>query len=282
MEVKWLTTYTADKYAGMLTEEDVANLFNLLVAKLDNNRSEAARRCGLTGKATYDWEEAAYVKLGTKKKVVNTALTETFLETIEYLLGRSTDRSLDLLRTILSTLYANAIEAGSQNDFEVALTRFEMIQRRYQGMIRDGIHDEVTDMLSLLRKRALDFGLPLRTKSLNELSAEELVDAIQIVGHLYIENPTEAELFAERDLGLTTQALKPVIQTFRDLCIARRVQTTAIAGTPEETQRTAAAGAALLWTVAFERSSPTQPAVAIPQLGKLAEKGPIYEITQAN
>jgi hypothetical protein len=277
-----LTTYIADKYAGMLTEEDVANLFNLLVAKLDNNRSEAARRCGLTGKATYDWEEAAYVKLGTKKKVLNTALTETFLETIEYLLGRSAGRSLDLLRTILSTLYANAIEAGSQNDFESALTKFEMIHMRYQGMIRDGIHDEVTDMLPHLRKRALDFGLPLRTKSLNELSAEELVDAIQIVGHLYIENPTEAELFAERDLGLPTGALKPVIQTFRDLCTARRVQTTAIAETPKETQRTAAAGATLLWTIGFERPSPIQPAVAIPQPGKLVEEGLLHEITKAN
>lgn len=242
-----MATYITDKYAGMLTEEDVANLFNLLVTKLNNNRSEAARRCGLTSKATYDWEDTTYVKLGTKKKVLNTVLTETFLETIEYLLGRSADRSLDLLRTILSTLYANAIEAGSQNDFVATLTRFETIQKRYQGMIRDGIHDEVADMLSLLRKRALDLGLPLRTKSISEFSVEELVDAIQIVGHLYIENPSEAEMFAARDLGLPIDVLKPVIQTFGNLCFARQVQTSAIGETHKVKQELSVAVTGSFW-----------------------------------
>ena len=228
MEVEWLSTYITDKYAGMLTEEDVANLFDLLVQKLGNNRSEAARRCGLTGKATYDWEDTAYVKLGTKKKVLNAALGETFLETIEYLLGRSTSRNLDLLRTILSTLYADAIEAQSREDFEVALNRFEKIHIRYQGTIRDGIQDEVTDMSSFLRKKALDLGMPLRTKTISEFSSEELVDAIQLVGHLYTENPSEAELFAVRDLELPTDVLKPVMQTFRNLCFTRQIQTSAM------------------------------------------------------
>ena len=223
-----MATYITDKYAGMLTEEDVANLFDLLVKKLSNNRSEAARRCGLTGKATYDWEDTAYVKLGTKKKVLNASLGETFLETIEYLLGRSANRSLDLLRTFLSTLYADAIEAPSKEDFEAALNRFEKIHIRYQGTIKDGIQDEVTDMSSFLRKKALGLGVSLRTKTISEFSSEELVDAMQIVGRLYIENPSEAELFAVRDLGLPTDVLKPVLQTFRNLCFTRQVQTSAM------------------------------------------------------
>lgn len=277
-----MNTYVTDKYAGMLTEEDVGNLFNLLVVKLGNNRSEAARRCGLTGKATYDWEKAAYVKLGTKKKVLNTALTETFLETIEYLLDRSADRSLDLLRTILSSLYANAIEAESRDNFEAALMGFEAVQMKYQGMIKDGIRNEVAEMLSLLRRRTLDFGLPARARNLNELSSEEIVDAIRIVGHLYIENPTEAELFAERDLGLPTKALKPVIQTFKDLCIAKRVQTTGIAEPSKETQRTASAGGALLWTIGFEPPPPIQPTLAIPMEIKFEKEDLIHEITTAS
>lgn len=242
-----MTIYIADKYAGMLTEEDVANLFNLLVAKLDNNRSEAARRCGLTGKATYDWGEAAYVKLGTKKKVLNASLEATFLETIEYLLGRSSYRSLDLLRTILSTLYADAIEAPSKEDFEATLNRFEKVHIRYQGTIKDGIQDEVTDMSSFLRKKALDLGVSLRTKTINEFSAEELVDAIQIVGHLYIENPPEAELFAVRDLGLPTDVLKPVLQTFRNLCFTRQMQTSAMTEIPKVKQEPVAAVVKPFW-----------------------------------
>lgn len=232
-----MATYITDKYAGMLTEEDAANLFGLLVQKLGNNRSEAARRCGLTGKATYDWEDTAYMKLGTKKKVLNAALGETFLETTEYLLGRSTNRNLDLLRTILSTLYADAIEAQSKEDFEAALNRFEKIHTRYQGTIRDGIQDEVTDMSSFLRKKALDFGMPLRTKTISELSSGELLDAIQLVGHLYIENPAEAELFAVRDLELPTDVLKPMMQTFRNLCFTRQMQTSAMTETRKAEQK---------------------------------------------
>lgn len=252
-----MATYILEKYAGMLTEEDVANLFDFLVKKLGNNRSQAARRCGLTGKATYDWEGAAYVKLGTKRKVLNASLEVTFLQTIEYLLGRSAYRSLDLLRTILSTLYADAIEAMSKEEFQSSLNRFETIKIRYQGMIKDGIQDEATDMSSLLRKKALDLGVPLRTKSINELSAEELVNAIQIVGHLYLENPSEAELFAVRDLGLPTDAVKPVIQTFRNLCFARKVQTSAITEIPK-----------------LER----QPIIRLTKLFGSAERGGLYHM----
>lgn len=273
-----MTIYIADKYAGMLTEEDVANLFNLLVAKLDNNRSKAARRCGLTGKATYDWEEAAYVKLGTKKKVLNTALGETFLETIEYLLGRSATRSLDLLRTILSTLYANAIEALSAEDFETALNKFEAIRIRYQGMIKDGIQDEVTDMSSLLRKKALNSGVPLGTKTISEFSAEELVDAIQIVGHLYIENPSEAELFAVRDLGFPADTLKPVIETFRNLCFARQAQTSAMTERKVE-QESAIAIPKLFWPAERGRFYPTPMGEIAQKRERVGEEGLLYELT---
>ena len=154
MEGKLLSNYITDKYAGMLTEEDVALLFNLLAKEVGDNRSEAARECGLTGKATYDWENAAYVKLGTKKKVLEASLKGNFLGTVEYLLSRSTDSSQDLLRTILATLYSNALESLSPEDFKSAYTKFEQIRTRHIGMIRDEIQVEVTDMAIALREKA--------------------------------------------------------------------------------------------------------------------------------
>lgn len=222
-----MSNYITDKYAGMLTEEDVALIFNLLVKELGDNRSEAARRCGLTGKATYDWDGAAYVKLGTKKKVLEASLKGNFLGTVEYLLGRNTDSSQDLLRTILATLYSNALESGSAEDVRSNYTKFEKIRMSHLGMIRDGIQVEVTDMAIILRDKAAELGVAVEPKSISEFSAEEMLHAIQIIGHVYSENPIQAETFAEKDVGLPMDALKPIIETFKNLCFVRKVQTSA-------------------------------------------------------
>lgn len=217
--------YITEKYAGMLNEADVGILFNLLTRELGENRSEAARQCGLTGKATYDWGEATYVKLGTKKKVLQASLKKNFLPTLEYLFKRSAERSEDLLHTILSTLYADAIEAVSKEEFEVAVNKFKLLQMNNQGIINDGIRDEVIDMGSLMRDKASELTVPFRAKTIHEMLPEEIVNVIQTVGQLYVENPSEAELFAERDLTLPEEFLKPLMQTFRKLCAVNRTQT---------------------------------------------------------
>lgn len=232
-----LDGYIAEKYAGILTEEDVGNLFDSLVKKLANNRSEAARRCGLTGKATYDWERTAYVKLATKKKVLKASLEEDFIETVEYLLGRSSDRSVDLLRAVLSMLYADAIEADSRAGFEPVFQKFEGTRARYQGIIKDNVRDEVEDMTHALRNRALELGVAMAERTVDELSPRELIDGLQILGHIYLESPQEAQAFAERNLGLPKQALEPMMQTFRDISTLKQLRATAVDEFPERAKK---------------------------------------------
>lgn len=212
----------------MLTEEDVGILFNLLAGSLGSNRSEAARQCGLTGKATYDWQDASYVKLGTKNKVLQASLTCNFIDTVEYLLSRSSDRTLDLLRTILENLYANALESVASEQFAKAYTNFEKVRTSHLGLIRDSIQSEVSEMMMPLREKAVTFGIAIEPKSINDFSAQELLNAMHIIGQLYSENPLTAQEFAEKEIGLPSQTVKPLIETFKNLCFARRVQTNAI------------------------------------------------------
>ena len=267
----------------MLTEEDVKNLFDSLAKQLGENSSEAARRCGLTGKATYDWENAAYVKLGTKKKVLEASLKENFLTTVEYLLGRSSSRSLDLLRTILSTLYANALETASPNEFKDILAKFEAIRINHRGTIRDGINDEATDMSSMLRNKASDLGIPLTAKSIDDFSAEEIINAVKLIGHLYVENPVQAETFALKDLDLPLDAWKPVIETFKNLCFAREAQTTTVVDIHENS---ALHANQLLWSFSatknFDSILSQQNAGLRTIIGKSAEEKKSYEITTTN
>lgn len=278
-----MSTYIADKYAGLLTEEDVNVLFNRLAKEFGDNRSEAARQCGLTGKATYDWEDAAYVKLGTKKKVLEASLKKNFLNTMEYLLSKSNNRNIDLLQMILSTLYANALEATSSEDFKTNFTKFELIRMRNLGIIREGMQTEVSDMSTMLKDKATEFRIPVAPRSVNEFSAEEIINVVQLVGRVYSENPTQAQSMAENDIGLPANALKPLIQTFNDLCFARKIRATAtdepemkskplIASQLEATHK-------MQWIDVHGRYLTPDDTWYKPLVDRYAEGGPLHEIT---
>jgi len=213
-----MSNYIVEKYAGMLNEEDVNTLFKLLIEQIGNNRSKAARRCGVTGKATYDWENAAYVKLGTKKKVLEASLRENFLSTMEYLLNRSNDQNIDMLQNILSTLYADALDATTLDCFKQALTQFDTIRMNNLGKIRDGLQNEVTDMTQTLRNKAAELGVPVPAKSIDEFSAEETVRVFSIIGKAYSVNPSQAETLAQKTIQLPSNIITPVLHTFKMLC----------------------------------------------------------------
>ncbi len=223
-----MTSYIAEKYAEMLTEDDVASVFDILTRALGGNRSEAARQAGLTGKATYDWAQVAYVKLGTKKKVLDAALRVNFTSTVEYLLEQSTDRNIDLLRTVLGSFYANALESDSPEGFRVMQSKFETIRKNHLGLIRDGIQHEVIDMEVSLKSKGEQLGIFIEAKTVDDLSGKELLDAIELVGNVYAENPVQAELLAAKDIGLPVEAVKPIVATFKNLCFASKMQTNTI------------------------------------------------------
>lgn len=230
-----LSSYIVEKCAGILAEEGVRELFEALTNKLEGNRSEAARRCGLTGKATYDWERARYVKLVTKRKVLKASLDTDFLGTVEYLLNRSSERTGDLLRTILSTIYADALEADSKGKFIASFDKFEVLKMKYRGFIRDQNEEEVSGMALFLESKAVDFGIPLQEKSIEDVSSQELLGKIELIGRVYSGDPAEAERLATEDLGLSKQALKPILQTFEKLSHKGEVKLPSAANTSEWT-----------------------------------------------
>lgn len=212
-----LPSYIADRYAGILTKEDIGQLFGKLTERLGSNRSEAARQSGLTGKATYDWEKVGYVKLSTKQKVLETCLRIDFLDTVEYLLSRSSERTIDILRTILSTIYAEAVETNSKDQFSILFDRFDILRRRYRGLIRDQIGDEVADMVWVLTQKASELKVSIPQKSIDDISAKELLDMFPLIGDAFLENPQGAHIIAKTlDLPLESiDMLWPTLEKLR-------------------------------------------------------------------
>ena len=208
--------YITEKFAGILTRDDTGYLFNTLTEKLHGNRSEAARQCGLTGKTTYDWETAGYVKFNTKRKVLEACLNINFLSTIEYLLKRSSGRTVDLLRTFLSEIYTEAIETNSQENFIDLLDKFHTLSTEYQWIINDRIKDEHADMLWILRQKALELNVPITPRSIDEISARELLENLPLISDIYRRNPQEAPN-AIKTLNLPPQSVELLLKTFEKL-----------------------------------------------------------------
>lgn len=149
----------------------------------------------------------------------------------------------------------------------------------HRGMIKDGIYDEIADMSSMLRNKASDLGIPLEAKAINDFSAEEMINAVQLIGHMYAENPAQAETFALKDLDLPVDALKPVIQTFKNLCFTRETQTTTVFDVhkiiPEKV--TLPVGLLLANSILSQ-----QHAILGTIVGKPTEEEKLYEITTTN
>jgi len=211
-----MPTYIAERYAGILTKEDVGQLFKALTSKLHGNRSEAARQCGVTGKATYDWEKARYVKLTTKRKVLETCLRLDFLGTVEYLLKRSSDRTVDVLRTILSSIYNESIETNSKEQIILLLDKFNALRTQYRGLINDRIIDEVADMLWMLGQKAQELEVPVLPKSIEDISAKELLEVLPLIGDMYLQNPQGFPAIA-KTLNLPPQSVEMLLPTFAKL-----------------------------------------------------------------
>lgn len=162
-----MSNYIVDSYAGVLTKGDVLQLFDGLVTTLGGNRSEAARRIDVTNKATYDWKNAKYIKFDTKCKVLSATLELNFLKTIEFLLIRSGDRTVDILRTVCNAIFNEAMETESKSLFSNLIEKFDTIRHLYRGLVIDRLNDEVSEMLFALESKANTLGLPF-PKSLSQ------------------------------------------------------------------------------------------------------------------
>src|SRR5947208_1328085 len=113
-----MSTYLAEKYARLLSDDDTISLFNRL-KEVVGNIKEAAERCGLTRKSVYDWENLTQeIRLATKERVLEQSLELLPIDTLEYLTKQTVDAAYEVLLSNLGTLYENALEQKEPAEFE--------------------------------------------------------------------------------------------------------------------------------------------------------------------
>lgn len=169
-----MSSLIVEKYANLLTHDDVIWLFKLL-EKTIGNKVEAAKVCGLERKTTYGWEITKEIKLSTKKKVLAALIENLPEETLDFMTEKSIQASVDILRTYLFALYEKAMAQEDPRSFLRLAAKFEEKKDKYSGLIVDHLEIEIGNMLELFPEKASELGVsfqpsPLRIVKLPEFA----------------------------------------------------------------------------------------------------------------
>lgn len=180
----------AKKYADMIAKEDAKYLLSSLLRA--ERLTEIARKCGLTRRSLYKLEERKDIRFRTKMKILRACIEASPNKTLGFLVRRSKDKTVSILMTYLSSLYTEAIQKTSAEEFRNALLSFLEARTRHFGLISDEIDSEVNTMLRFLEESALKFGIELPPEPLNTTKPEHLLRTIPfLINSLYLreENP---------------------------------------------------------------------------------------------
>lgn len=172
--------YLAERYAHLLSKEDILELFHDL-EEACGSLSEACRKCGIQRKTRYDWIDARSLKLSTKKKVLKALMEIEPEKTLDFLLARSKEITVELLSMNLSNTYAKAMAEGiSPESFINTIQKFEETKNKHTGLIRE-LEEELGDMTHFIRERASTLNISLPAESIDTVRPSHMLEMIPIV-----------------------------------------------------------------------------------------------------
>jgi hypothetical protein len=224
-----MSSIIAQKYANLLTMEDVVRLFKLLEDAV-GNKVEAAKLCGLERKTTYGWEATNEVRLRTKKKVL-TALVENLTEeTLDFITKRSVETSVDILRTHLSVIYEKAMdERTDASTFLHLASKFEATKQKYAGLITDHLVIEVGNMSALIPEKASELKVPFTSAPINLLKISELSKLIpSLIKTVSAVSPCTSDNEIAKIFNLPEEFVHTFSTALHESCIAIRAPTVSL------------------------------------------------------
>ena len=125
-----------EKYANYADSDGIISLYDKFEKSLENNRTLAAKECGLTKASVYGWESRKEdLKHSTKVKILETLIEKLPLETFHYLTDKLYSASSETLLAYLSTLYEQSFDTKNENEFLKTVNIFEKMVEEYGGLI---------------------------------------------------------------------------------------------------------------------------------------------------
>lgn len=176
-------SYLAEKYATLLSKDDVLELFQDLEELCGGNVSKACQKCGIQRKTKYDWIRTRSLKSNTKRKVLKTMVEIAPERTLNFLLSRSKETTVELLSTYLSQVYAKAMaEPIDPRSFVNTVKTIEKIKNEHAGLIWE-LEEELGDMMYHIKERAFALKVSLPEESVDMIKPSHLLEMIPSVAH---------------------------------------------------------------------------------------------------
>lgn len=179
--MKTVVSYLAEKYAHILTKEDVLQLFKNLEKTL-GSVSKATREVGIQRKTVYDWSETGDVKLKTKLKILETLIKTKPDYTLNFILERSEERAFEILYVILTRFFERAMnERMGPRNFLAVAKKLEQMRKRHAGLIFEHLEEEVEDMSRFIQQRAFDFGVSLPPPAIETMKSTQVLEILPTI-----------------------------------------------------------------------------------------------------
>lgn len=207
--------HITENFAGVLNKRDVLRLFDNLVEKYSGNRSMAARKIGITNAATYQWNDAKYIKTSTKKKILAANFEISYFDTIKFILQRTSIHQTEILRMVLQSLYNEIMQGASREEILVSFQTFMNIKNEYRGVIRDRVEFEFSDMLYNVEDKVSHYGIDYQI-TIEDFTGKEILDMLPLFLIHYKQN-SEDYFTASKLLGVPSEELRKVWNNYTSL-----------------------------------------------------------------
>ena len=170
--------YRLKEYATMLSPLDVREMFMQLV-KISGSISESARRCGIERTGVYDWPKASDMRLQTKVKILQCLMEEAPDEALAFVLERSRELTVGVLRTLLGTIYEWAMsEDTNQEQLRDYIETMLRICEDNQGLVLYEMEEGAEEMRKHLKQKARELSVPFPKRTIYSVKARDLVSLL--------------------------------------------------------------------------------------------------------
>ena len=191
------------KYAPTLTAEDLLYLLSKLVRKY-GSKARAARECGINRRSYYMLQRRNFIEPETKEKILLTTYKSNPEETLEYVLKRHANESLEMLLINLSKLYEDAIDEVDRLKLRDILIKYDHIKNEYEGWIASKIQKEVLDQTINLKQKAILTEVTWNPSKATLFKVQELKSAIPLI-------------MRELSIGKNTEEISEKLDISKDL-----------------------------------------------------------------
>jgi len=143
-----------NRFAESLTKGDVVELFRILEERY-GSISKVCERVGIERRTFYHWREARQINVETKVKILQVALEEYPIDTLEFLARKSMWRTREVLELLLEMLRRLIVEEEDPEKIRMLSKKAEEIVKEFSTPVTEYLREEISAVMEASLSRGL-------------------------------------------------------------------------------------------------------------------------------